>query len=188
VRRDIRITGLGGQGAITAGHILGRAAVIYDRKEAVMTEGYSPYITGGWSKADVIVSDDPVDFPLVSSLDVLVAMYQEGLVKNLSMVKPSGIAISESRLAGTLPTNHTEKRSVISVPAASAAEALGKKMLTNVVMLGSLEAIAPVVNLDSLKRALIDRFPKAAELNLKAIDAGYDLGLKATKELKITVG
>lgn len=188
MRRDIRITGLGGQGAITAGHILGRAAVIYDRKEAVMTEGYSPYVTGGWSRADIIISDDPVDFPLVSSLDVLVAMYQEGLEKNLSMVKPNGIAITDTRLARTFPTSRNESRRVLSVPAASTAESLGKKMLTNVVMLGSLEAIAPAVNLDSLKKALVDRFPKAAELNLRAIDAGYDLGLKATSELKISIG
>jgi len=188
VRREIRISGLGGQGAITAGHILGRAAAIYDRKEAVMTEGYSPYITGGWSRADLIISDDPVDFPLVSSLDVLVAMYREGLETNLSMVKPNGIAISESRLARSFVPNHAENRRVVSVPAAAAAESLGKKMLTNVLMLGSLEAIAPVVNLDSLKKALVDRFPKSAELNLKAIDAGYELGLKAATELKIAIG
>lgn len=188
MKREIRITGLGGQGAITAGHILGRAAAIYDRKEAVMTEGYSPYITGGWSRADIIISDDPVDFPLVSSMDVLVAMYQEGLETNLRIVKPNGIAISESRLARTFATNQTEKRRVLSVPAVAEAERLGKKMLTNILMLGALEAIAPVVNLDSLKKALVDRFPKAAELNLKAIDTGYELGLKAATELKITIG
>jgi len=188
VKREIRITGLGGQGAITAGHILGRAAAIYDQKEAVMTEGYSPYITGGWSRADIIISDDPVDFPLVSSMDVLVAMYQEGLETNLRIVKPNGIAISESRLARTFATNQTEKRRVLSVPAVAEAERLGKKMLTNILMLGALEAIAPVVNLDSLKKALVDRFPKAVELNLKAIDTGYELGLKAATELKITIG
>ncbi len=188
MRREIRITGLGGQGAITAGHILGRAAAIYDRKEAVMTEGYSPYITGGWSRADLIISDDPVDFPLVGSMDVLVAMYQEGLETNLKMVKPNGVAISESRFTKTVTANHAEQRRVFSVPAAAEAQRLGKKMLTNVLMLGSLEAIAPVVNFDSLKKALADRFPKAAELNLKAVDAGYELGLKAGTELKINVG
>jgi len=188
LRREIRITGLGGQGAITAGHILGRAASIYDRREAVMTEGYSPYITGGWSRADLIISDEPVDFPLVSSLDVLVAMYQEGLETNLKMLKQDGIGLSESRFARTFAVNQREKRKVLAIPAAAAAEQLGKKMLTNVLMLGALEAIAPVVNFDSLKKALVDRFPKAAELNLKAIDNGYDLGLKAATEMKITIG
>jgi len=188
LRREIRITGLGGQGAITAGHILGRAASIYDRREAVMTEGYSPYITGGWSRADLIISDDPVDFPLVSSVDILVAMYKEGLETNLKMVKPDGIALSESRLARPFEANQKEKRRVLSVPAAATAEQLGKKMLTNVLMLGALEAIARVVNFESLKKALIDRFPKAAELNLRAIDKGYELGLKAVTELKIVIG
>jgi 2-oxoglutarate ferredoxin oxidoreductase subunit gamma len=188
VKREIRITGLGGQGAITAGHILGRAAAIYDRKEAVMTEGYSPYVTGGWSRADLVISDDPIDFPLVSGIDALVAMYQEGLESNLSKVKANGVAISDSRLARTFESNHANRQRVLSVPAASTAENLGKKMLTNVVMLGSLQAIAPVVNIDSLKRSLVDRFPKAAELNIKAFDVGYELGLKASTELKISVG
>ncbi len=187
MRREIRITGLGGQGAITAGHILGRAAAIYDGKRAVMTEGYSPYITGGWSRADLIISDDPVDFPLVSNLDALVAMYQEGLESNLRFVKPEGIALSEHRFARESATNSRGKK-VLPVPAAAAAENLGRKMLANVVMLGSLEAIAPFVNFDSLKKALVDRFPKAAESNLKAVEVGYELGLKAATESKIYIG
>jgi 2-oxoglutarate ferredoxin oxidoreductase subunit gamma len=186
LRREIRITGLGGQGAITAGNILGKAAAIYDKKETVMTEGYSPYITGGWSRADLIISDDPIDFPLISNLDVLVAMYQEGLDTNLVHLKQTGIALSESRFAGARKDDG--KCKVLFIPASSAAENLGKKVLANIVMLGAVEAVAPVVELESLKKALADRFPKASELNLKAVEAGYDLGLKAVTELKAVVG
>jgi len=181
LRRQIRITGLGGQGSITACNILGTAAVIYDRQEAVMTEKYSPYVTGGWSTGDLIISDEPVDFPLVTNLDILVAMYQEGLETNLKLLKPNGIAISESKLASVSGANPPETRNVVSVPATSVADGLGKKMVTNIVMLGALEAIAPPVQIESLKKALVDRFPKAAELNLRAVDAGYELGLKAAR-------
>lgn len=186
--RQIRITGLGGQGSITACNILGTAAVIYDRKQAVMTEKYSPYVTGGWSSGDLIISDEPVDFPLVTNIDILVAMYQEGLEQNLNLLKPNGIAISESRFGGVSEVNRSEERRVIPVPAAAIADGLGRKILTNIVMLGALEAIAPPVNIDSLKKAVVDRFPKAAELNVRAIDAGYELGLKAATELKVSIG
>lgn len=183
MRKEIRITGLGGQGAITAGNIVGSAAVLYDKKEAVVTEGYSPYVTGGWSMADVIVSDQKIDFPLVSKLDVLVTMYQEGLDKNLKMIKPGGLALSEKRLAGNIRAKKPgETTRILTIPAAIEAERLGKKMLTNIVLLGSLEAVAPIVGLESLKKALADRFPKAAELNMKAVDAGYALGKRAAED------
>jgi len=183
MRKEIRITGLGGQGAITAGNILARAAVLYDQKEAVLTEGYSPYITGGWSRADIIIQEEKIDFPLVSRLDVLVTMYQEGLDQNYRLIKSGGVALGEKRLVSVNASlKRTDDKRIFLIPAASEAEKLGKKMVTNIVLLGSLEAIAPVVNIESLKKALADRFPKAAELNLKAIAAGYELGLNAIKE------
>ena len=153
-----------------------------------MTEKYSPYVTGGWSTGDLIISDEPVDFPLVTNMDIMVAMYQEGLVANLKLLKPNGVAISESRFMSTSSDDQPEMRRVISVPAAAAADVLGKKVLTNIVMLGALEAIAPPVHIESLKKALVDRFPKAAELNLRAIDAGYELGLKIAPELRVNIG
>jgi Pyruvate/2-oxoacid:ferredoxin oxidoreductase gamma subunit len=55
-------------------------------------------------------------------------------------------------------------------------------------MLGALEAISPIVKLDSLKKALLDRFPKTAGLNTRAIDVGYELGLKAASELNVSIG
>ncbi len=152
-----------------------------------MTEKYSPYVTGGWSTGDLIISDEPVDYPLVSNLDVLVAMYQEGLETNLKMLKPNAIAISESRLVSVSGENRPDARRIFSVPAAAVADELGKKVLTNIVMLGALEAIAPPVQIDSLKKALLDRFPKAGELNVRAVDAGYELGLKAASELKVNI-
>jgi len=73
-RHEIRLHGLGGQGIISAGRMIGEAASIHERKEAVMTEDYSPYITGGWSRADLIISDEPIDYPLVTRPNILVAM------------------------------------------------------------------------------------------------------------------
>jgi 2-oxoglutarate ferredoxin oxidoreductase subunit gamma len=183
MRKEIRITGLGGQGAITAGNILARAAVLYDQKEAVLTEGYSPYVTGGWSRADIIIQEEKIDFPLVSKLDVLVSMYQEGLDQNYRMIKSGGVALAETRLVSVNANlKRTGDKRILLIPAATEAEKLGKKMVTNIVLLGSLEAIAPVVNIESLNKALVDRFPKAAEMNMKAIASGYELGLKAMKE------
>ena len=174
---EARITGLGGQGAITAGHIFGNAAALREGKEVVVTEGYSPYVTGGWSRADIVVSDEPIDYPLVSKLDALVTMYQEGLDLNLKMVKPGGVVVAEKRLVDL--SKVVGDRRVFPVPAAEAAENLGKKMVMNIVMLGAMVALASPQSLEPLKAAVVERFPRAAELNVKALSVGAELASKA---------
>jgi 2-oxoglutarate ferredoxin oxidoreductase subunit gamma len=174
---EARITGIGGQGAITAGHIFGTAASLQQGKEVVVTEGYSPYVTGGWSRADIVVSDEPIDYPLVSKLDALVTMYQEGLDINMKMVKPSGVAVVEQRLVNL--SNWVGEKRIYAVPAGAVAEKLGRKILMNIVMLGSMVALATPQSLEPLKRAVAERFPKAAELNVRALDEGFELGAKA---------
>ena len=176
---EARITGLGGQGAITAGHLFGTAAALYEGKEVVVTEGYSPYVTGGWSRADVVVSDEPIDYPLVSKLDALVTMYQEGLDINMKLVKPTGVVLAEKRLVDL--SRVVGDRRVFAIPAAAAAEGLGRKVLMNVVMLGSMVGLASPHSLEPLKKAVAERFPKAAELNVRALDAGVELATAAKK-------
>lgn len=176
---EARITGIGGQGAITAGHLFGTAAALHEGKQVVVTEGYSPYVTGGWSRADVVVSDEPIDYPLVSKLDALVTMYQEGLDANMKIVKPTGVVLAERRfvnLAGMKGDNR-----ILAIPAAATAESLGKKVLMNIVMLGSMVAIASPHTLEPLKKAVAERFPKAAELNVRALDMGVELATAAKR-------
>ena len=174
---EARITGLGGQGAITAGHVFGNAVALHEGKEVVVTEGYSPYVTGGWSRADIVVSDEPIDYPLVSKLDALVTMYQDGLDLNLKMVKPAGVIVAEQRLVDL--SKVAGDRRIFPIPAADVAEQLGKKMVMNIVMLGSMVALASPHSIEPLKEAVAERFPKAAELNVRALNAGAELAARA---------
>jgi len=176
---EARITVLGGQGAITAGHVFGTAVALHEGREVVVTEGYSPYVTGGWSRADIVVSDEPIDFPLVSKLDALVTMYQGGLDGNLGMVKPTGVVLAEKRLVDLAGVAGDGR--IFAIPAADAAERLGKKVLMNIVMLGAMTALASPGTLDPLKKAVAARFPKAAELNARALATGAELALAAKK-------
>ena len=62
-KMDITIAGVGGQGSILAGVILGTAAVSYDDKFAVQTQAYSSELRGGFAATWVIVSDESSGFP-----------------------------------------------------------------------------------------------------------------------------
>lgn len=168
-RKEIRLQGLGGQGIITAGHLIGEAASLHDHKNAVMTEDYSPYITGGWSRADIIISDEPVDYPLIATPDILLAMSQGALDDNWKNTNAAAEIIVEN---GMVNTGEVRDRKVFGVPALSIAEELGKKVVANIVMLGYLTAKTGIVTKEAMLDAIRKRYPKAAELNTKAFERG----------------
>ena len=60
-------SGSGGQGVITAAVILGEAAVIHEGLNAVQSQSYGPEARGGASRAEVIISHDPINFPKVNN-------------------------------------------------------------------------------------------------------------------------
>lgn len=74
MRIEIRLAGSGGQGLITAGVILAEAAGIHEGKYVAQTQSYGPEARGGASRAEVIVSDEPIHYPRAQKLDILLAM------------------------------------------------------------------------------------------------------------------
>ncbi|HOP80709.1 MAG TPA: 2-oxoacid:acceptor oxidoreductase family protein, partial [Armatimonadota bacterium] len=104
-RYEIRLSGSGGQGLILAGIILAEAAAIYEGKEAVQTQSYGPESRGGASKSEVVISGSEIDYPKVTSPDLLLAMTQESCTKYLGDLKEGGIAILDSFFVEKWPDN-----------------------------------------------------------------------------------
>ncbi len=170
--KRLRAFGFGGQGIITLAHLIGEAAVL-DRKEVIMTEEYSPYITGGWSRADLILSDDRIDYPMVSEIDYLITLSQEGFDTNLpNLANGSSVFIEDSLVN---PTG-LEGLSIGRINARSIAESLGNAKMTNVVMLGFFNQVSKLVSKESLEKAVRRRFPKFEKMNIAALEAGYREG------------
>ena len=96
MRTEIRIGGFGGQGVILAGIILGKAASIFDKNEAVQTQSYGPEARGGASRTEVVVSDEEIDYPKVSHPDILVAMSHEALIKYMDDLKDEGVFVTRA--------------------------------------------------------------------------------------------
>ena len=76
MRYEVRIAGLGGQGIVLLGVILAKAIAADDKLHVVQTQSYGPESRGGAVRADLVISDEPVDYPKVRKADVLVAMSQ----------------------------------------------------------------------------------------------------------------
>ncbi len=178
---EIRLGGLGGQGIIKSAVIIGEAATIHDGKEAVQTASYGPESRGSACKAEVIISDQPIDYPLVLSPDILVALSNDAFHKYLPDLREGGIAIIDKDLvkAGDIK----QKIRFYQVAAAATAhEVLKNPLVTNVVMLGALTAITQVVSPQAMKKAIASAFPRYRDLNLQAFDEGMKLGQEALEQ------
>lgn len=177
MRKEIRITGFGGQGVALAGYILGKAVTLYDELNVVMTQAYGPEARGGASSANLIISDEQVDYPFVQRPDILVALSQEAYVKFLPTTKPDALILVDQDLVDFSGNDHH-----FPVPATRLAEGLGRRIVTNVVMLGYFTAVTGVVSREAMEKAIGDSVkPKTIPLNIRAFTTGYEYASK--KEL-----
>jgi 2-oxoglutarate ferredoxin oxidoreductase subunit gamma len=169
---EIRIGGVGGQGIVLAGRLLGNAAALFDGKEAVCTQSYGPEARGGASRSDVIISDQPVDYPYVLKADVLAVLFQEAYARFHSRVKPGAMLIYDSGLVQ--PFDNEEN--AYGLPATKIAEELGSRLVTKIVILGYLLGKTGVVSREALEQAIHETVhERHVDLDLKALDAGISL-------------
>ncbi|MGE4268546.1 MAG: 2-oxoacid:acceptor oxidoreductase family protein [Deferribacterales bacterium] len=178
-RHQIRLSGSGGQGMITAGIILAAGASVIEGKKAIQSQSYGPEARGGASKAEVIISDEEIYYPKVMAPDVLVALTQEAADKYSKDLVDGGILILDDLMVKTAPKGNWK---VYMMPIIrTAAEKVGKAMVANVVTLGALNEICGFVKPETLEKAVLSRVPKGTEeLNKNAISAGIELA-KAAK-------
>ena len=169
MRCEVRLAGYGGQGIVLAGLLLGKAAALYDGKEAVFTQSYGPEARGGASSADVVIADQPVDYPLVTRPDCLVVMFQEAYERYRPDLAEGGLLVLDQDLVKP----GAGERAFHAIPATRLAEGLGKKIAANVVMLGFFTAVSGLVRREAVEAALRSSLAsRVLELNLKAFDAG----------------
>jgi 2-oxoglutarate ferredoxin oxidoreductase subunit gamma len=176
-RQEIIVTGFGGQGIVLAGRILGQAAALGDCKESTLVQSYGPESRGGACAAQVIISDDIIQYPYIKTPDLLVCMSQSAYEKYIDDLKPDGILLTDQHLVKPL-----KNREYFSIPATRMAEELGRKMMANIIMIGFTTAVAGVITIEAAKDAVMSSVPKGTEkMNIKAFTKGYEYGLSKLK-------
>ncbi|WP_456375255.1 2-oxoacid:ferredoxin oxidoreductase subunit gamma [Methanocaldococcus sp.] len=175
MRKEIRLSGFGGQGIILAGVILGRAASLYDNKEAVQTQSYGPEARGGASKSEIVISDEPIDYPKVIKPDILVCMSQQAYDKYKDDIKEGGILLVDEDLVSTSEKPEVDVK-IYKVPFTRiASEEIKLPIVANIVMLGALTKLTKIVSKESMEKAILDSVPKGTEeKNLMAFNIGYE--------------
>ncbi len=170
---ELRLSGSGGQGLLLAGIILSEAALAED-KNAIQTQSYGPEARGGASKAEVIISNEEIDFPKVTAPNIILALTQVAADKYISSIREDGIVIVDSNI--TLPADLKAKK-IISVPIIeTASEKIGRSIVANIVAIGVITEATGVVDKASVEAAILKRVPKGTEeLNKSALHEGYKI-------------
>lgn len=179
MRHEVRFSGFGGQGIILSAVILGRAAVLYDNKNAIQTQVYGPEARGGASMSAVIIDDEEILFPKVINPDIFVIMSQEGFLKYGADAHGNAIMLLDSGLVHDRPSCRYYE-----IPASREAKnRLGKIIVANIVMLGSLVAATGIISRQALEAGILSSVPKGTEdLNIRAMKLGFDLTMEGRRE------
>ena len=168
---QLRFSGSGGQGVITAAIIFAEAAIV-EGKNAVQSQSYGPEARGGASKAEVIISEAMIYHPKVLHPDYVLAMTQKAADKYYSDLSDNGLLILDTDLVPEVP-NFPH---IVRIPITKLAiEEVGKPLYANIVALGAIVRLTELVKLDTVKKCVADRVPPATiGQNMQALQVGWD--------------
>ena len=176
MKEEIIIAGFGGQGVLSMGKILAYSGLMED-KEVTWMPSYGPEQRGGTANVTVILSDERISSPVLNAFDMAVILNQPSLEKFEGKVKPGGILIYDG-----YGIHHPPTRTDINVYCSNAMEAaieMNNTKAFNMIVLGGLLKLKPMVSLENvlkgLKKSLPERHHHLIPMNEQAILKGMEI-------------
>jgi len=179
--REVRIAGRGGAGVVTAGELLGRAAV-REGRHAQAIPAFGPERRGALCTCTLRIDDEPILLRCAATRPDVLVVIDETIWRHAPVaggLAPGAVLIFNSPLdPGALATElgeavHAGRWTVKTVNATEIAlEALGKP-ITNTAMMGAFAGATGLVSLDAIEATLLERFGPAAKANIEAARAGF---------------
>jgi len=176
MKEEIIIAGFGGQGVLSMGKILAYSGLM-DNKEVTWMPAYGPEQRGGTANVTVIISDDKISSPILSTYDIAIILNQPSLEKFENRVKAGGILIYDGYGIINPPTR--KDINVYCIDAMDEATEMKNTKAFNMIVLGGLLKIKPMVAIESvlkgLKKTLPERHHHLIPMNEKAIIRGGEI-------------
>ena len=173
MKKEIIISGFGGQGVLSMGKILAYSALMED-KEVTWMPAYGPEQRGGTANVTVIVSDEKISSPILSSYDVAVVLNQPSLDKFEGRIKPGGILIYDSYGIINPPTR--KDITIYRINAMDKAAEMKNAKIFNMIVLGGLLKVCHVVSTNGVEKGLYKTLPERHHslipLNMEAFAEG----------------
>ena len=176
MKQEIIIAGFGGQGVLSMGKILAYSGLMED-KEVTWMPAYGPEQRGGTANVTVIVSDERISSPILSQYDTANILNQPSLAKFENKVKPGGILIYDGYGIMEPPTR--KDIHVYRIDAMDEATDRGMAKTFNMIVLGRLLKLRPIVEIESvlkaLRKTLPERHHKLIPMNEEALRICMDI-------------
>ncbi len=173
MEKEVIISGFGGQGVLSMGKILAYSGLM-ENKQVTWMPAYGPEQRGGTANVTVIVSDEKISSPILSTYDVAVVLNQPSLEKFESKVKPGGILIYDSYGIINPPTR--KDITVYRIDAMDKAAELKNGKIFNMIVLGGLLRVCPIISSEGVEKALYKTLPERHHalipLNMTALEEG----------------
>ncbi|MDU1889229.1 MAG: 2-oxoacid:acceptor oxidoreductase family protein [Dysgonomonas sp.] len=180
--KEIVIAGFGGQGVLSMGKILAYSGLMED-KEVSWFPSYGPEQRGGTANVTVILSDNPISSPIVNEYDIAIILNQPSLEKFEPYVKPGGILIYDPNGFQRPPSR--KDIHIYKIDAIDTATLMQNTKAVNMIVLGGLLKVAPMVHLENvmlgLKKSLPERHHKLLPMNEQAILKGMEIIQEVSK-------
>ncbi len=176
MKEEIIIAGFGGQGVLSMGKILAYAGLMQG-KEVTWMPAYGPEQRGGTANVTVIISDEKISSPVLATFDTAIVLNQQSLDKFEKAVKPGGVLIYDNNGITHLPTR--QDIAIYKINAIDTAASLKMEKTFNMMVLGGLLKIRPIVEIESvmqaLKKTLPERHHRLLPMNEQAIMKGMEI-------------
>ena len=176
MKTEIIISGFGGQGVLSMGKILAYSGLM-EGKEITWMPAYGPEQRGGTANVTVIVSDERISSPILSKYDVAIVLNQPSLDKFMPRVKKGGILIYDG--FGIANASVRDDIQIYRIDAMDKAAEMKNTKVFNMIVLGGLLKVCPVVSTDGLNKALYKSLPerhhKLIPLNMEAVEEGMKI-------------
>ena len=176
MKKEIIIAGFGGQGVLSMGKILAYSGLMED-KEVTWMPAYGPEQRGGTANVTVIVSDECISSPILSKFDVAIVLNQPSLEKFEPRLKVGGILIYDGY--GIINPPVREDISVYRIDAMDKAAEMKNPKVFNMIVLGGLLKVCPMVSTEGLNKALFktlpERYHNLISLNMQAVEQGMNI-------------
>lgn len=173
---EIIIAGFGGQGVLSMGKILAYSGLM-EGKEVSWMPSYGPEQRGGTANVTVILSDEPISSPILNEYDIAIILNQPSMDKFESKVKKGGILIYDSY--GIHKPITRSDIEIYRINAMDTAAELNMQKTFNMLVLGGLLKIAPMITLENamkgLKKTLPERHYSLLPVNEEAIKKGMEI-------------
>ncbi len=172
---QVRLSGFGGQGVVLAGVLLGEGGAI-DGRYVSGSNSYGAQARGSGCRAEIVFSNEPIDFPHVITADILVAMSQGAYTLHCKEVRePSGLILYDR---GQVNPKEELKMEQIGISATDCAlKQLKNKQVANIVLLGALIGKTQIVSTEAMEKAIKTHVSERFQsLNLEAFRLGMELG------------